>query len=130
MDVSERCERLAKCRAKFQDIADRGADVNVQYVVREHWHVVSGDPHRAIPEIVDALAVVAAALLRPGGSADDWWWHVARLPGSTPRHPYEITEAARCSAAALRRLELSLEPSEPPDASFPSNSFPRVGGLK
>jgi hypothetical protein len=47
MDVSERCERLARCRAKFQDIADRGADVIVQYVVREHWHIVSGDPHRA-----------------------------------------------------------------------------------
>src|SRR5579863_6490272 len=116
MDVSERCERLARCRAKFQDIADRGADVSVHYVVREHWRVVPRNASETTADIIAALATVAAALLKPAGTADDWWWHVARLPGSTPWHPYEIVEAARYSAEALRRLELSLEQSEAHDA--------------
>ena len=119
-------ERLARCRAKFQAIADSGADLSVHYVVRKHWNVEPRNASQATAEIVAALASVAAAFLKPKGVADDWWWHVARMPGSTPRHPYEIVEPARCSAEALRRLELSLERSEAHDAGVSFTSSPRV----
>ena len=126
MDV---CQRLARCRAKFQEIADSGADLSVQYVVRKHWHVVPRNASQATAEIVAALAAVAAAFLKPKGGADDWWWHVARLPGSTPRHPYEIVEAARYSADALQALELSIERAERPDVRSP-NSPPQVASSR
>jgi len=83
-------------------------------VVRKHWHVVPGNASKTTAEIVEALAAVAAAFLKPRGAADDWWWHVARMPGSTPRHPFEIVEPARYSADALHLLELSVERSEWP----------------
>ena len=123
MDVRE---RLARCRAKFQAIADSGADLSVRYVVRKHWHVVPRNAPQATAEIVAALATVAAAFLKPKGGADDWWWHVARLPGSTPRHPFEIVDPARYSADALQVLELSIERSETHDAGVSSDSSPRV----
>ena len=34
------------------------------------------------------------------------------MPGSTPRHPFEIIEPARYSADALHLLELSIERAE------------------
>jgi len=126
MDIRERCERLTRCRAKFQEIVDSDAGLSVKYEVRKRWDVTPSNAAKASSEILNALATVAGALLVPPGTADDWWWHVAKMPGSTPRHPYEITEAARCSADALRRLELSLERPEAHDAGVSSTSSPRV----